>query len=1057
MARVVTSLEQATTEGGYMSSAPVIRLSERHPKPKTINELILQRAEVIPDQLLIAYPDENSEWVEYTARDLDNFADEVAKKLSHLGLKPREKTSAKSEVVALLGPSSLDYAISMIALSRMGFAVLFLSTRLSTEAYAALMDKTGCEKIVTTEPWSQTVAELQSIRPLESFPLLGRKGYTEITEPRFVREAELVDEPSCVAFIIHSSGSTGFPKPIFQTHSACLGNYALGSGLRAMITTPLFHNSGISTFFRGVTAYQKTAFTNAALPLTNQNLVAAMRAMKPESFHAVPYTLKLLAESEEGIEELIKCKVVIVGGSPTPDDLGDLLVKKGVCLISHYGQTEMGQLMISKRERNDPTWNYLRPLPKVKPYLFFAPLGDNQYECVVLDGLPTKVMSNSDDPPNSYYTRDCFSPHPTIPDAWKFVGRLDDRITLVNGEKVLPVPIENRIRQDEIVHECLVFGVGRAFPGLLVVASESTSSIEREKYLDFLAPSLEAANKSAEKFSQIPREMVEVLPYGTQYPRTDKGTMIRAATYKQFATLIDAVYTRFETPDTDSGGDTRVRLDQEGLIDYLSTLFKEKIKIHCLEPDTDFFSAGMDSLQAIMTRGYLMRQLDLGGQALGNNIAFEYPSIRKLAIFLHSLASGTSFEQGDDISVMRQLVQKYGNFEPFVGGPATPSSDVVLLTGATGSLGAHILSQLIELSHVKHVYCLVRAADSADAMSRVCSSLSSRGLDHIAPPNHAFSKIIALPSDLGQQDLGLSSYILAQLRASVTSVIHCAWPVNFNLSVTSMEPHIRGTRNLIDLCLSVPFYQPARFAFVSSVSAAAAIPVPATVPETYIDDPSHAQPIGYARSKWVAEHICRLAAASTGIDARVLRSGQIVGDSMKGIWNATEAISLMIQSAVTIGALPALNETPSWIPVDICAQAAIELSGTDKPFAKSIDLDGGRDGPDVVYHMQNPRTFFWTEDLLPALRESGLEFEVVSQREWVSRLRHGDQDALKNPAIKLLDFFAEKYDNDKPGRRGLSFDTSRTECRSQAIGSKFDIINSGILRKCIEQWRKRDW
>jgi len=65
--------------------------------------------------------------------------------------------------------------------------------------------------------------------------------------------------------------------------------------------------------------------------------------------------------------------------------------------------------------------------------------------------------------------------------------------------------------------------------------------------------------------------------------------------------------------------------------------------------------------------------------------------------------------------------------------------------------------------------------------------------------------------------------------------------------------------------------------------------------------------MGYARSKLVTEYICHAAAAKAGIAARVLRVGQIVGDTHFGMWNATEAIPLTIQSATTIGALPVIS------------------------------------------------------------------------------------------------------------------------------------------------------
>lgn len=62
-----------------------------------------------------------------------------------------------------------------------------------------------------------------------------------------------------------------------------------------------------------------------------------MKVTQPESFHGVPYVLKLLSEVEGGVEELAKCQQVLFGGSSCPDDLGDLLVSRGVWLVSHYG------------------------------------------------------------------------------------------------------------------------------------------------------------------------------------------------------------------------------------------------------------------------------------------------------------------------------------------------------------------------------------------------------------------------------------------------------------------------------------------------------------------------------------------------------------------------------------------------------------------------------------------------------------------------------------------------------------------------------------------------
>lgn len=396
-----------------------------------------------------------------------------------------------------------------------------------------------------------------------------------------------------------------------------------------------------------------------------------------------------------------------------------------------------------------------------------------------------------------------------------------------------------------------------------------------------------------------------------------------------------------------------------------------------------------------------------------------------------------------------------------------------LLTGATGSLGAHILNRLIHLPHIRHVYCLIRASSPENAQERVFNSLVTRDLTpHHGPshnqiissllnqglsPYHHTAKFTALPADLSLPDLGLGEDIHSALRETVTSVIHSAWAVNFTLNVRSFETqHIAGVRHLLDLCLSVPFTRPARFQFISSISAAAGTPTPASISEAQVNSPSHAQNMGYARSKWVAEHIVCAAAASTGIEARVLRSGQIIGDSMNGLWNPSEAIPLMIQSAQTLGVLPALDENPSWLPVDQCAQAVLELGGLATSGRQIAGYFQVKDEPGIVFHLVNPKTASWNEDILPALAAAGLKFDILGQREWVKRLRDGEQDPRKNPTVKLLDFFTDKYDNDRPGRSGLVFETQKTAERSKTIARGYDVVASGLISRCVAVWM-REW
>ena len=226
-----------------------------------------------------------------------------------------------------------------------------------------------------------------------------------------------------------------------------------------------------------------------------------------------------------------------------------------------------------------------------------------------------------------------------------------------------------------------------------------------------------------------------------------------------------------------------------------------------------------------------------------------------------------------------------------------------VLTGATGTLGAHLLAQLIPLPYVTRVFCLVRQSNNNDAFARIQRALNDKGLGGSLAYQ---SKIVALESDLSQPDLGLSEIELDDIKLNAYTFLHCAWPVNFNLGIRSFEAHIKGVWNLINLSLSTPF-GPASLYFCSSVSVASRTPAPATISEEVISDFSHSQSFGYGQSKLVAEQIICNSRAK-GSRASVLRIGQIVGDSIHGLWNDSEAIPLMIRSAITLGALPSLAE-----------------------------------------------------------------------------------------------------------------------------------------------------
>lgn len=125
-------------------------------------------------------------------------------------------------------------------------------------------------------------------------------------------------------------------------------------------------------------------------------------------------------------------------------------------------------------------------LPEIfRPCPAFCPdeaSGGSLYECVYLPGHRSLSASNADD--GSYNSQDLFVQHPTHPKRWKYVARRDDRVTLINGEKVLPLPIEGTIRQHPFVEEAVVVGLQKAEPGLLIFRAPAAQDTPAEEIPD---------------------------------------------------------------------------------------------------------------------------------------------------------------------------------------------------------------------------------------------------------------------------------------------------------------------------------------------------------------------------------------------------------------------------------------------------------------------------------------------------------------------------------------------------------------------------------------------
>jgi thioester reductase-like protein len=238
----------------------------------------------------------------------------------------------------------------------------------------------------------------------------------------------------------------------------------------------------------------------------------------------------------------------------------------------------------------------------------------------------------------------------------------------------------------------------------------------------------------------------------------------------------------------------------------------------------------------------------------------------------------------------------------------------VLLTGATGFVGMEVLRRFLERGD-RRIHALVRAPDDRAAAERL--------------PAHP--RLHAVVGDIEEPRLGLSEATRERLAEDVTTVVHCAASISFDLSLEkSRRVNVDGTRNVVGFAERCRRLE--RLTYVSTAYVAGE---PRGLFREDQLDVGQRFRNPYERSKFEAERMIRERAA--GVPLQVLRPSIVVGDSRTGRTSSFNVLygPLKAFARGRIPAIPARRSSPvDIVPVDYVADRAYELitGGPDGTF-----------------------------------------------------------------------------------------------------------------------------
>ena len=611
---------------------------------------------------------------------------------------------------------------------------------------------------------------------------------------------------------------------------------------------------------------------------------------------------------DEGIKALARLQFVSFGGGPLKSSVGDTLVAGGVRVLNHYGATETGGVAPFYVPTPDYDWHYFRLRRDMNLWLEIGP--------TLEDGIPSHTLvTRPFGWEEDFVFQDQLICNPEKPETeFQCIGRNDDIIVLVTGEKANPRLLESMLFDSPIITTAVAFGDGQFELGVIIQPSSSLAAADVELFKDSIWPIIQQANEKMDAHARVSStEAIIVVPSDMKIPRSDKGSIMRKEAHRMLETEILAVYQALDNRLSDVNA---AQLNMDDLETGLKSLVQERltwrVKAEQWTVDDDLFELGMDSLQAVQLRRFILSSLPEIPSALPrvqrvpHDIIYRNPTITQLAKTLQTTAELPLDEHSID-DFVEQLFLKSDVRRTEVEVPC-----VVLMTGGTGSLGSHVLAHLASLTHVHRVVCLNRPSPNQDGYDRQSQALQSK---EIAVDAQSWSKVEIHQCNTALPHLGLHEEVYAGLAKEVTHILHNAWPVDFKRQLPSFRSHFQALQNLLELSRYAAMVQPVtrpKLLFVSSIATVGQYPLiknETMVPEVPMINEDCSNSIGYAKAKLVCERIVERAAhdLSGHIEASSIRIGQMSGSSKVGYWNSDEHLPALFKSSRAIGSLPALQ------------------------------------------------------------------------------------------------------------------------------------------------------
>ncbi len=879
----------------------------------------------------------------FTYRQMDDITTRMAASLQARGVHPRDR-------VALLLPRTSRLILSLFSVLKTGSAYIPCDPDYPADRIKLILEDSDARFIITTADRMDSLPEGKAINV---------EDLLQVNQP--YSEPDITTDD--LAYLIYTSGSTGRPKGVMLRHAG-ICNYLYGhpgnvlahailtDADRLLSVTTISFDAALqdigTSFFNGKTLILATE-EQANNPLDLARLIADQHI---NMVSGTPSRWLTWLTSDEFCKALASVKICRAGGEKFPDQLLQQLRQvTSARIFNCYGPTENTVASNNKELTTSNLITVGKPQLNVKEFIVDSDGNELPVGVVgelYIGGRGVALGYNNLDQINrerfvDYHGERIYKSGDYarwLPDGDVIIlGRTDHQIKL-RGLRIELGEIENVMLKVDGMKKVVI--MIRKLNGKEHLCAYYTA--DRTIAPDQLKAEI---SRSLTQY-MVPTAYLQL----AEMPTTPNGkTDVKALPEPQLA-----VAAAYEAPRNDA---ERTFCD----------IFASILQMDKVGATDNFFELGGTSL--VVTR--VIIEADKAGMHVAYGDVFANPTPRQLAALVTgSPAEGPGADEVAhyDYTAINNLLQ-FNTLDSFRKGERLKLGDV-LLTGATGYLGIHILRQLID-SDAGNIYCLVRGKTKEKAESRLRTLLFYYF-------SNAYKELFGSRIHIVLGDVTEDF----DPNLKVDTVFNCAAIVKHFSEGTEIEDvNIGGARRCVDFCIKTG----AKLVHISTAStrglwAGEAGSDVFTEQRLYMG-----QYLGnkYIFSKYMAERLILEAVASHGLCAKIMRVGNLAARSTDGEFQAnfsTNSFMGRIKVYNMLGCCPygMRSKRVEFSPINEVSHAIVLLATTPKPCC--------------VFHPFNIHTQF-LGDVLAGLSTVGNGIRFVEQEEFDSAMDLAKNDPQK--------------------------------------------------------------